>query len=65
MQLRPCEPEVIFCVDEFGPLNLQPRHGREWAAISGKGKEPPGDLHKQLEPSEISKPFVPYVTFGH
>jgi transposase len=34
------EPGVIFCVDEFGPLNLQPRPGRQWAAVSGKGKEP-------------------------
>jgi transposase len=34
------EPEVVFCVDEFGPLNLQPRPGRQWAAVSGKGKEP-------------------------
>jgi len=34
------EPEVIFCVDEFGPLNLQPRPGRQWAAVSGKSKEP-------------------------
>ena len=34
------DPEVVFCVDEFGPLNLQPRPGRHWAAISGKGKEP-------------------------
>jgi transposase len=34
------EPEVIFCVDEFGPLNLQPRPGCQWAAVSGKGKEP-------------------------
>ena len=34
------EPEVIFCVDEFGPLNLQPRPGRQWAAIGGKGREP-------------------------
>jgi transposase len=34
------DPEVIFCVDEFGPLNLQPRPGRQWAAISGKGREP-------------------------
>jgi transposase len=37
---EPGEPEVIFCVDEFGPLNLQPRPGRQWAAVSGKGKEP-------------------------
>jgi transposase len=36
----PGEPEVIFCVDEFGPLNLQPRPGRQWAAVSGKTKEP-------------------------
>ena len=34
------EPEVIFCVDESGPLNLQPRPWRQWAAISGKGREP-------------------------
>ena len=34
------EPEVIFCVDESGPLNLQPRPGRQWAAVSGKGKQP-------------------------
>src|SRR5690242_3268737 len=34
------EPEVVFCVDEFGPLNLQPRPGRQWAAVSGKSEEP-------------------------
>jgi transposase len=37
---EPGEPEVIFCVDEFGPLNLQPHPGRQWAAVSGKHKEP-------------------------
>jgi transposase len=37
---EPGEPEVIFCMDEFGPLNLQPRPGRQRAAVSGKGKEP-------------------------
>jgi transposase len=34
------DPAVIFCVDEFGPLNLQPRPGRQWTAVSGKNKEP-------------------------
>jgi transposase len=34
------DPAVVFCVDEFGPLNLQPRPGRQWAAVSGKNKEP-------------------------
>jgi transposase len=37
---EPGEPQVIFCVDEFGPLNLQPRPGRQWAAISGKSRDP-------------------------
>jgi len=37
---EPGEPEVIFCVDEFGPLNLRPHPGRQWAAVSGKNKEP-------------------------
>jgi transposase len=36
----PGEPDVIFCVDEFGPLNLQPRPGRQWAAVSGRNKDP-------------------------
>jgi hypothetical protein len=34
------DPEVIFCVDEFGPLNLQPGPGRQWAPVSGKGRDP-------------------------
>lgn len=27
---EPGEPEVVFCLDEFGPLNLQPHPGRQW-----------------------------------
>jgi hypothetical protein len=34
------DPAVVFCADEFGPLNLQPHPGRQWAAAGGKGKEP-------------------------
>jgi transposase len=25
------DPEVVICYDEFGPLNLQPHPGRQWA----------------------------------
>ncbi len=32
------DPTVIFCMDEFGPLNLQPHPGRQWAPVAaGKG----------------------------
>ncbi|MGA5135566.1 IS630 family transposase, partial [Streptomyces olivoreticuli] len=33
------EPEVVFCLDEFGPLNLQPHPGRQWAERGGRHKD--------------------------
>jgi transposase len=35
------EPAVIFCVDEFGPLNIQPHPGRQWTDRSGKHNTSP------------------------
>jgi transposase len=34
------DPEVVICVDEFGPLNLQPHPGRQWATRGGGGPRP-------------------------
>lgn len=34
------DPDMVICMDEFGPLNLQPRPGKQWAAVSGKHKDP-------------------------
>jgi len=32
------DPTVVLCMDEFGPLNLQPHPGKQWAPMSsGKG----------------------------
>jgi transposase len=34
----PDDPTVVICMDEFGPLNLQPRRGKHWApAATGNG----------------------------
>jgi len=34
----PGDPTVVFCMDEFGPLNLQPHQGKQWAPVAaGKG----------------------------
>ncbi|MGK5114452.1 IS630 family transposase [Geodermatophilus sp. CPCC 205506] len=34
----PDDPTIVFCVDEFGPLNLQPHPGKQWAPrASGRG----------------------------
>jgi len=32
------DPTVVICIDEFGPLNLQPHPGKQWATkAAGKG----------------------------
>ena len=34
----PDDPTVIICMDEFGPLNLQPHPGKQWAPVAvGRG----------------------------
>ena len=33
----PGDPTVVFSMDEFGPLNLQPRPGRQWAPVIQRG----------------------------
>ena len=34
------DPDVVICVDEFGPLNLQPHPGRQWTTRGGGGVVP-------------------------
>jgi transposase len=34
------DPDVVVCIDEFGPLNLQPHPGRQWATRGGGGLVP-------------------------
>jgi transposase len=38
VQPKAGDPTVVFCMDEFGPLNLQPHPGKQWAPVAaGKG----------------------------
>jgi transposase len=30
------DPQIVFCMDEFGPLNLLPRPGKQWAPAATK-----------------------------
>jgi len=36
------DPSVIFCMDEFGPLNLLPRPGKQWAPTATKATKGTG-----------------------
>ena len=55
------EPAVIFCVDEFGPLNLQPRPGRQWAGVSGKNKDPKRGPRRRLRATYNRKQGVRHL----
>jgi transposase len=33
------DPTVVFSMDEFGPLNLMPRSGRQWAPVVSRTKK--------------------------
>jgi transposase len=33
------DSDVVICMDEFGPLNLLPRPGKQWAPVIVKGEE--------------------------
>jgi transposase len=35
---EPGDPRAVYCLDEFGPLNLQPHPGRQWAGRGGRHK---------------------------
>jgi hypothetical protein len=37
---QPGDPDAVVCVDEFGPLNLQPHPGRQWTLAAGGGLTP-------------------------
>jgi transposase len=42
------DPTVVICMDEFGPLNLLPRPGKQWApAASKKTKRPAGEAPRR------------------
>ena len=55
------EPEVIWCVDEFGPLNLQPRPGGQWAERGGKHKDPDREPRPRMRATYSRKDGVRHL----
>lgn len=43
----PDDPTVVLCMDEFGPLNLLPRPGRQWAPVATKTKPKDASLRRR------------------
>jgi hypothetical protein len=42
------DPTVVICMDEFGPLNLLPRPGKNWAPMIVQGRV---ELHGSTPPT--------------
>src|ERR671911_643077 len=49
------DPTVVFCMDEFGPLNLQPHRGRQWAPVAA-GKGDPGSPRRRRRRGPVTPP---------
>ncbi|MGO8864147.1 MAG: IS630 family transposase [Acidimicrobiales bacterium] len=41
------DPAVVICMDEFGPLNLLPRPGKQWAPMAVKNESVVSDLPRR------------------
>jgi transposase len=41
------DPTVVICMDEFGPLNLLPRPGKQWAPMAVKNEAAQSDLPRR------------------
>ena len=49
------DPTVVLCMDEFGPLNLQPHPGRQWAPVAA-GKGDPGAPRRRRRRATYKRP---------
>jgi DDE superfamily endonuclease len=71
VDVQPGDPEVVICIDQFGPLNLQPHPGRQWNDPRRRWAttSPPaaGDLHppaRGAAPAGRLRP-LPRRLYGH
>ncbi len=51
----PDDPTVVICMDEFGPLNLQPHPGKQWAPVA-TGKGDPGAPRRRRRRATYKRP---------
>jgi transposase len=51
----PGGPTVVFCLDEFGPLNLQPHPGKQWAPTA-RGKGDPAQPRRRRRRATYTRP---------
>jgi transposase len=52
---KKADPSVVICMDEFGPLNLLPRPGKQWAPRIVKGEESAKGPRRRRRPATYTR----------
>ncbi len=61
----PADPTVVFCMDEFGPLNLQPHPGKQWAPIAAGKGDPAAPRRRRMRATYTRPHGVRHLMAGY
>jgi transposase len=61
----PGDPTVVICMDEFGPLNLQPHPGRQWAPVATGPGDPASPRRRRMRATYTRPNGVRHLLAGY
>ena len=61
----PEDPTVVFCMDEFGPLNLQPHPGHQWAPVAEDKGDPETPRRRRMRATYTRPHGVRHLMAGY
>ncbi len=59
------DPMVVFCMDEFGPLNLQPHPGKQWAPVAAGKGDPSSPRRRRMRATYTRPNGVRHLMAGY
>ena len=59
------DPTVVFCMDEFGPLNLQPHSGKQWAPVAAGKGDPSSPRRRRMRATYTRPNGVRHLMAGY
>jgi len=61
----PGDPTVVICMDEFGPLNLQPHPGKHWAPVAAGTGDPDAPRRRRMRATYTRPNGVRHLMAGY
>ena len=61
----PGDPDVVICMDEFGPLNLQPHPGKQWAPVAAGAGDPTTPRRRRMRATFTRPNGVRHLMAGY